>query len=345
MPTGLHLWSRTAASNATADSSINWAEGQSPSSVNDSARAMMARIAEWRDDLGGLTTGGSSTAYTLSSNRVFTSLALMDKAIVTIVPHTTSGAAPTLNVDGLGAKQIRSATGVNVPSGALVSGTPYALIYINATTEFILLGYPNALQPTLGPCPVGSLMDFAGTSAPSGWLLCYGQAVSRTIYAALFAVLGTVYGSGDGSTTFNLPDCRGRLSAGKDDMGGSAASRTTTAGSSIDGATLGASGGAQNVTIAQANLPNVNFAISGITLNDPGHVHQQFRHDLGASGGGGNAVLDSAGIGNETARNTNSATTGITISNQGQAASGGSGTALNKMPPTIIFNKIIFGGV
>src|SRR6266566_1718132 len=103
MAQGYYVWSRTAATNAAADSSINWAEGQAPSSINDSARAMMARIAEWRDDLGGLTTGGSSTAYTLTSNRGFTTLALMDKAIITIVPHTTSGAASTLNVDSLGA--------------------------------------------------------------------------------------------------------------------------------------------------------------------------------------------------------------------------------------------------
>lgn len=140
MPTGLHLWSRTAASNATADSSINWAEGQSPSSVNDSARAMMARIAEWRDDLGGLTTSGSATAYSVSTNRGFASAAAMDKAIVTIIPHVTSGAAPTLAIDGLTARQLRTATGVNVPGGTLIAGTPYVLIYLNATTEFILLG-------------------------------------------------------------------------------------------------------------------------------------------------------------------------------------------------------------
>src|SRR5262245_66055602 len=101
---------------------------------------MMARIAEWRDDLGGLTTGGSATAYSVSTNRGFASAAAMDKAIVTIVPHVTSGAAPTLVVDGLTARQIRTASGVNVPAGALIAGTPYAFVYLNATNEFILLG-------------------------------------------------------------------------------------------------------------------------------------------------------------------------------------------------------------
>ena len=56
--------------------------------------------------------------------------------------------------------------------------------------------------------PIGAIQAFGGSSAPAGWLLCQGQAISRTTYAALFAVIGTAYGAGDGSTTFNLPDPR-----------------------------------------------------------------------------------------------------------------------------------------
>ncbi len=68
--------------------------------------------------------------------------------------------------------------------------------------------------------PIGAIVSFAGTSSPAGWMLCYGQAVSRSTYSSLFAAIGTSFGAGDGSTTFNLPDCRGRVEAGKDDMGG-----------------------------------------------------------------------------------------------------------------------------
>lgn len=57
-------------------------------------------------------------------------------------------------------------------------------------------------------CPVGTINAYGGTTAPDGWLLCQGQAISRTDYADLFAVIGTAYGSGDGSTTFNVPDMR-----------------------------------------------------------------------------------------------------------------------------------------
>jgi hypothetical protein len=74
-------WSRTASSNATADSTVNWAEGQAPSSVNDSARAMMASTAAFRDDIAGaIVTGGTSTAYTVASYQIFDTLAHMNGA-------------------------------------------------------------------------------------------------------------------------------------------------------------------------------------------------------------------------------------------------------------------------
>jgi microcystin-dependent protein len=75
----------------------------------------------------------------------------------------------------------------------------------------------------------GTMTAFGGATAPSGWLLCNGSAVSRTTFAGLFAVIGTTYGAGDGSTTFNLPDLRQRFPLGK------AAAGT--------GATLGSTGG------------------------------------------------------------------------------------------------------
>jgi len=96
-----------------------------------------------------------------------------------------------------------------------------------ATTAFV-----QTAVGALVTIPSGMIAPYAGPSdgshtAPTGWFLCYGQAVSRTTYAALFTAIGTTYGTGDGSTTFNLPDLRGRTIAGVDDMGGSAASRLT----------------------------------------------------------------------------------------------------------------------
>lgn len=104
--------------------------------------------------------------------------------------------------------------------------------------------------------PVGTVVPYAGSSAPTDWLFCYGQAVSRTTYAALFTAISTTYGVGDGSTTFNLPDLRGRAIAGRDNMGGSTASRITSAGSSIDGTALGAAGGTETHTLVTGEIPS-----------------------------------------------------------------------------------------
>jgi hypothetical protein len=141
---GLPLWSTTAASNASADPAVNWAEGMAPSAVNDSARAMMASAAKWRDDLygitSGLSTGGTSTAFTVTTNATYATAAVMSGAIFSIVPHTTSGAAPTLAVDSLTARALNVSTGVAVPTGALISGTPYFVRYKHSSTEFIVIG-------------------------------------------------------------------------------------------------------------------------------------------------------------------------------------------------------------
>jgi len=75
---------------------------------------------------------------------------------------------------------------------------------------------------------VGDIKANANAAIPAGWLACGGQAVSRSTYAALFLAIGTLYGAGNGSTTFNVPDLRGRALFGKDNMGGSAANRLTS---------------------------------------------------------------------------------------------------------------------
>ena len=64
--------------------------------------------------------------------------------------------------------------------------------------------------------PIGGIIEFAGSTAPTGWLICDGQAISRTTYSDLFQVIGTTYGTGDGSTTFNLPNLKGKIPVGYD---------------------------------------------------------------------------------------------------------------------------------
>lgn len=257
----IYRWSQTAANDASADPTINWAEGQSPSSLNDSARAMMAATAQWRDDISGsLVTTGTSTAYILNTNSVFTSGAFLSGQMVAFSPHVTNGAGPvTMTVDSIPNIPLRSAPNQELPSGVLVAGTPYVCRFNQADNALYLMSFfGNA------GIPLGSSVEYWGTTAPSSqYAFPAGQAISRTIFATLFALIGTTYGVGDGSTTFNIPDVRGRLTPSLDNMGGTAANRITSAGSGVAATVLGANGGAQNVNIAQSGLPNVAPAFTG----------------------------------------------------------------------------------
>ena len=188
MASGVSSWSTTAASNATADSNVNWAEGQAPSSVNDSARAMMASVKKWQNDISGtITTGGTSTAYTITTNQVFASAAAMSGAFLVFIPHATCGAAPTLAVDGLTARNINTSTGVNVATGALLVGTPYAVTYIHASTEFILLGALGVL----GATSVSSL-TVTGATALNGGLTMDSTAFTVADTSGNTAIAGTL---------------------------------------------------------------------------------------------------------------------------------------------------------
>jgi microcystin-dependent protein len=155
----------------------------------------------------------------------------------------------------------------------------------------------------------GSMMDYGGATAPDGWLLCYGQAISRTTYADLFTAIGTIWGVGDGSTTFNVPDLRGRVTAGQDDMGGVSADRlTATYTGGINGDTLGATGGEEAHQLTVAELA--------------AHTHDYDETDI-------TALRTSGGVNTRTTQSTQSTT------------STGGDTPHNNVQPTAIVNKII----
>jgi len=322
-----YLWSRTAASNSTADAQVNWAEGQAPSSVNDSARAMMASLAGYRDDIAGaIATGGTSTAYTITSYQIFNSLANMANQVIAFTPHTTNGATVTLNVDGLGAKPLRSSPGVELPAGSLIEGTPYTALYNNSSAVWYLHGGVGAANSY--SVPLGAGLDYWGATAPSSiFALAQGQAISRTTYATLFTLFSTTYGVGDGTTTFNIPDKVGRVSAMLD--AGSARISSSYFGGNP--ANLGAVGGSESHTLTTAQLAAHSHGVT-----DPGHAHD-VKYNTGTATSGAGAVLN--GLSSSGAFTGSgaavSATTGISINNAG------GGTAHNNVQPTIICNHII----
>ena len=127
--------------------------------------------------------------------------------------------------------------------------------------------------------PTGTVLAFAGSSAPSGFLLCDGRAVSRTTYTSLFSVIGTTYGSGDGSTTFNLPDMRGRVAVGSD-------------------ANLGVKSGAKNHALTNAELPVLSGSIVmhssnvGTNIQTVNGVFKPAITNNGKYRGGGDLVND-----------------------------------------------------
>jgi len=201
----------------------------------------------------------------------------------------------------------------------------------NAITNVASGSTPGSVATLAQAMPLGAIIDFAGSTAPTGWLLCYGQAVSRTVYADLFAIIGTTYGSGDGSTTFNLPDLRGRVIAGRDNMGGTRANRLTSTYFGADATGVGVTGGLESQTLSTSQIPAHSHPNS---LNDPGHSHKYTDSSGGSHGGSG---LPGGSSGGENAASTLSSGTGISINN----ADAGGGSAHANVQPTIIINKII----
>jgi microcystin-dependent protein len=346
-----NLWSETAAANATADPTINWAEGQAPSTINDSARAMMAALAKYHNDIAGsLTTGGSSTAYTITSRQGLTSLT--DGFQIAFQAHAANGASATLQVDSTAAKALRIASGTALPEGVFALGGVYRAVYDSGDDCYYVHGYFSEIA-----VPTGTMQDYLGTTAPSGFVLASGRTIGDASSSAteranadtssLFTLLWDAYDNsilavsgGRGASaaadfaahkSIALPDLRGRVRAGKDDMGGSAASRLTGGGNGVDGSILGGSGGAQTHTLTTSQTPS--HAHTGTTSTGGAHTHSYTKPEYApANSGSGWGVLgSSSGTTGESGSHSHTFTTN----------SSGSDGAHNNTQPTWITNVII----
>lgn len=219
------------------------------------------------------------------------------------------------------------------PTGATVNGD------LEVTGD-ITIGGVALLPIGLGPLP------WSGLTAPSKWILAAGQSLVRATYpdlwtfaAAEIAAGNTLWTNGNGTTTFTPPDMRGRVPAGKDNMGGSAASRLTATTMTPDGNTLGAVGGAQTVTLAAAQIPagvpssgnNSISVTSSISTILRATVHDNYTSVAGDAG-----PIQSVTNGSVTSVNAAQAIA-VTSTNAGQ-------TAVDKIQPTAITNYIIYAG-
>lgn len=156
----------------------------------------------------------------------------------------------------------------------------------------------------------GDLKPWPGASVPSGWVTCDGRTLNRTAYADLFAVIGTTWGPGDGATTFNIPDLRGRALIGAGH------------GTGLADRVLAATGGVESNALTVGQLPAHSHPVT-----DPGHVHASVVAASNATAG--------AAAGGVAAGNTSSATTGLTVGNTGN------GDPVDNMQPFAVVNWII----
>ena len=307
-------YSATAASNADVGG-VGIAGTNAGSNMDDAVREIMSHLAEtnagtypvadtwsfadpadltkiFRFDGGGITAGNT---------RVMT----VPDASGTLMLAGTYPTAVSLEGLSLAEGDVLYATAADTLA-RLAKGTASQLLAMNSGATA-----PEWVTPsTAGAVPVGTIAFHGATTAPSGWLLCYGQAISRTTYSDLFTSISTTYGVGDGTTTFNLPDIRGRVIAGQDDMGGTSANRLTGQSGGLNGDTLGATGGAETHQLTVTEMP--------------AHTHTQ-----------------------DVSGTQSVATTGGTAADNGTSQTGSTGGdgAHNNVQPTIILNAIIYAGV
>jgi hypothetical protein len=253
-------WSKTASNNATADPSINFAEGMSPSAVNDSARALMARAAEYRDDISGaLTLAGTSTAYTLTTNQGLNATPVTGQMIA-FTPNVTNGVAATLTTDGGGTFPLQVTAGTALPAATIVAGTPYRAKF-SGTAWVLEAGYGNPYA-----VPLGSILLSTLTTAPnSNFVAPSGQCLSTTTYNTYWVALGSPASGSCAGGQFQIIDMRGYVPAALDTLNASAANRLTNSATGCGTAmtTVGAvcANGTQGDAITLAQLPN-NIPVS-----------------------------------------------------------------------------------
>ncbi|AQX30966.1 phage tail protein [Bartonella schoenbuchensis] len=225
----IYDWSLTADTNAHSDDIINWAQGQPPSSVNNSARAMMQRIREYLADNGGtieakfiVNSEGKTTSITLNTISPITEY--KNDVFIRFRASDTNVGATTITVNRLSEKPVYKMTDAGVISlegGELQKDGIYELIYNNSTLTrsldgWYLLNPTPKTPPQIEIFPPGFIATFAMKALPNGWLLCDGASYERVKYPRLFKAIGEHWGT-DSDTTFKVPDFRGMFLRGFDD--------------------------------------------------------------------------------------------------------------------------------
>lgn len=270
--------------------------------------------------------------------------------------HSHSGMGTVTSVTGT--SPISVATGTTTPvislstvpvtkggTGTTSAPTQGGVIYASSTSAYsstaagtsgqvLTSNGTSAPTWTTVATPPGVIHQYAGSSAPSGYLLCEGQAVSRVTYAALFAIIGTTYGAGDGSTTFNLPNLTGKVPVGLNSSDASFDAR-------------GETGGEKTHSITTAEMPAHTHSVdppSTTTSSDGSHTHSytDYYNSSEASDDANDRIVgsDATTYANRTTGSSGSHTHTLNIASF-TSGSSGSGTAMNVLQPYIVLYYII----
>lgn len=289
MTDSIYAWSQTAADNDDADSTINWVENQDPDTVNDSARALMARVAQWISDAAPKRTStGTGNAYAVTSDAAGTAYA--NGEAITFLPDRDNTSACTLNVAGRGALPWRPKPGTDFAAGDIISGVPVTAYYRSATSEWISTGTGYHVSSTLAGVSLQSItatlpkvgdvvisFDDSGPASGRIRLTETTQSILKSSYPELNAFLSArSYPWGSTATHFSLPPAAGyfmRFAATSSaiDTGGARTAGSTQADQLLAHThTLGNHTHAISITSA-AGGSHTHTASSSVESND--HTH------------------------------------------------------------------------
>lgn len=324
--TALDVTGAITASGAVSAASVSATGAVSAASVSATGAVSAASVSATGAVSGAsLSTAGAVSAGSVSATGAVSGGSLSTAGAVTAGSVSSTGEVSGGSLSTTGAASVGSLSSTGAASATritLTQATGTAPMTISSTT---LVANLNADlldgQHATFWTPTGMLAPFAGASAPTGWLLCHGQSLVRADYLDLWNVIGYTYG-GSGAN-FNVPDLRGRVIAGQDDMGGTSANRLTGQTGGVDGDVLGGTGGAETHTLTAAQLA--------------AHSHSAGSYDGG--NGINNALVTDGGGGNgyqALIASPGGATTRILTNSDN-----GGGSAHNNVQPTIILNYII----